>query len=74
MDTMNRERGYVTSWRFTWGWITPDQGSKDVFVHQSAVEMDGHRELSQGQRVSFTRGPGPDGREVATAVKVERES
>jgi CspA family cold shock protein len=35
------------------GFIAPEDGSKDVFVHSSAVEMAGMRILSEGQRVSF---------------------
>lgn len=35
------------------GFITPDDGSPDVFVHVSAVERSGLRELSEGDRVSF---------------------
>ena len=44
------------------GFITPDGGSKDVFVHASAVERAGLKTLREGQRVTFdteadTRGP-----------------
>ncbi len=35
------------------GFIAPEGGGKDVFVHSSAVEMSGMRVLSEGQRVSF---------------------
>lgn len=35
------------------GFISPDGGSKDVFVHATAVEAAGLRLLSEGQRVSF---------------------
>lgn len=35
------------------GFIAPESGGKDVFVHSSAVEMAGLRVLSEGQRVSF---------------------
>lgn len=46
------------------GFITPDQGQKDVFVHISAVERSGLPGLDSGQRVSFEtepdrRGKGP---------------
>ena len=37
-----------------YGFIQPDDGSKDVFVHISAVEKAGLRSLYEGQRVSFT--------------------
>ena len=44
------------------GFITPDDGTKDVFVHISAVEGSGLAHLTEGQKVSFdveqdTRGP-----------------
>lgn len=35
------------------GFISPEGGGKDVFVHASAVEMAGMRTLAEGQRVSF---------------------
>lgn len=35
------------------GFIAPDGGSKDVFVHATAVEAAGMRNLAEGQRVSF---------------------
>ena len=35
------------------GFITPEGGGKDVFVHATAVEQAGMRSLSEGQRVSF---------------------
>ncbi|WEX07866.1 cold-shock protein [Chelativorans sp. AA-79] len=35
------------------GFITPDNGQKDVFVHVSAVEASGMRSLVDGQKVSF---------------------
>jgi CspA family cold shock protein len=36
------------------GFITPDDGSKDVFVHATAVEAAGLRSLNEGDKVSFT--------------------
>jgi CspA family cold shock protein len=36
------------------GFITPDDGSKDVFVHATAVESAGLRSLNEGDKVSFT--------------------
>ena len=35
------------------GFIAPEGGGKDVFVHSSALEMSGMRVLAEGQRVSF---------------------
>jgi CspA family cold shock protein len=52
----NQQKGY--------GFITPDGGGKDVFVHVTAVEQSGIRSLDEGSRVSFDtepdkRGKGP---------------
>ena len=41
----NTQKGY--------GFIQPDDGSKDVFVHITAVEKAGMRSLAEGQRVSY---------------------
>lgn len=36
------------------GFITPEDGSKDVFVHFSAIQSDSYKTLDEGQKVSFT--------------------
>lgn len=43
------------------GFISPEEGSKDVFVHFSAINGNGFRTLSEGQAVSFTVENGPKG-------------
>ena len=48
------------------GFIAPDGGKKDVFVHISAVERAGIRALNDGQKVSFDIETSRDGRESAT--------
>ena len=45
-----------------YGFIAPEDGSKDAFVHISAVERAGHRTLKEGQRVEFELMPGRNGR------------
>ena len=48
------------------GFIEPEGGRKDVFVHISAVERAGLRGLNDGQAVTFDIESGRDGRESAT--------
>lgn len=43
------------------GFITPDDGSKDLFVHFSSLVGDGFKTLQEGQKVQFTVGDGPKG-------------
>ena len=43
------------------GFITPDDGERDCFVHYSAIEGDGFKSLSEGDRVEFEMGEGPKG-------------
>jgi CspA family cold shock protein len=50
------------------GFIAPEDGSPDVFVHFSAIEGGGYRELTEGQRVQFDTTTGPKGPQ-ASAVR-----
>jgi cold shock protein len=58
----NSQKGY--------GFIQPEDGSKDVFVHISAVERSGMGNLVEGQRVSFELERGNQGK--TSAVNLER--
>jgi CspA family cold shock protein len=49
----NADKGY--------GFIAPDDGTADVFVHHSAIQTDGFRSLSENQRVEYTAGQGAKG-------------
>lgn len=51
------------------GFISPDDGSSDVFVHFSAIKGDGFRSLAEGQAVDFEVEQGPKGLQ-ATNVNV----
>ncbi|MFQ5717938.1 MAG: cold-shock protein [Acidobacteriota bacterium] len=43
------------------GFISLDDGSSDVFVHHSAIQMDGFKTLAEGQKVEFDVVDGPKG-------------
>ncbi len=53
-----------------YGFITPDEGGKDAFVHISAVERAGLGTLAEGQRVEFDLEPGRDGKSSAENIKL----
>jgi cold shock protein len=48
------------------GFISPDGGGEDLFVHQSSIEMQGYRELLEGQRVEFESTKGPKGMQASS--------
>jgi len=50
----NSEKGY--------GFITPDDGGRDIFVHITALEQAGLRSLNEGQRISFEVEPDKKGK------------
>ncbi len=52
------------------GFIEPDDGGKDAFVHISAVEQSGMDTLREGQKVSFDLEAGRDGKQSAVNLKV----
>ncbi|HJU16942.1 MAG TPA: cold-shock protein [Stellaceae bacterium] len=59
----NAQKGY--------GFIQPNDGSKDVFVHISAVERSGIGNLHEGQRVSYEIERGREGKVSAVALRAE---
>ena len=54
-----------------YGFIAPDTGGEDVFVHFSAIQSDGYRSLKEGQKVEFSIENGPKGLQAANVTKVE---
>ena len=53
------------------GFIAPETGGKDVFVHISALERSGLSTLGEGQRVTFDLERDRQGRDAATNLKAE---
>lgn len=67
--TGTRHTGTVKFFNRTkgWGFIEPDDGSAETFVHYSAIEGDGYRNLHEGNRVEYDlvdRGKGPQAQNV----------
>ncbi|MBQ4381285.1 MAG: cold-shock protein [Oscillospiraceae bacterium] len=58
----NQEKGY--------GFISNDDGSGDVFVHFSAIQMDGYKTLAEGQKVTYETEPDPRDSSKERAVNV----
>jgi CspA family cold shock protein len=58
----NESRGY--------GFITPDGGGKDVFVHSTAIKGTGHKNLQEGQRVEFEITQGPKGPQAENVTSI----
>src|SRR4051812_12022990 len=59
----NAEKGF--------GFITPDDGSKDVFVHFSAIRGSGFRSLDEGARVQFEIGQGAKGPQAQDVTRTD---
>lgn len=58
----NAEKGY--------GFITPEEGGQDLFVHHTAIQDKGFRTLNENQRVSFDVTQGPKGPQASNVVKL----
>lgn len=58
----NAEKGY--------GFIAGDEGGEDVFVHFSAIQAEGYRKLTEGQKVSYEVEPDPKNPEKLRAINV----
>jgi CspA family cold shock protein len=53
-----------------YGFITPDDGSKDVFVHFSAIQAEGYKALHEGDEVTFDVQETEKGRQAVNVAKV----
>jgi cold shock protein len=58
----NGEKGY--------GFITPDDQGKDLFVHHSAIQGDGYKTLAEGAKVSYEAAVGPKGPNAANVKTI----
>jgi CspA family cold shock protein len=58
----NAEKGF--------GFITPDEGGADLFVHHSAIQGSGFKTLDENQRVSFESGQGQKGPQAINVTKL----
>ena len=52
------------------GFITPDDGSKDAFVHHSCIQGGGFKSLAENDAVEFDVEPGPKGPRAVNVVKL----
>ena len=53
-----------------YGFITPDEGTKDLFVHHSNIVGDGYKSLAEGARVEFEPREGAKGPEATNVIPV----
>ena len=53
-----------------YGFVTPEDGSKDVFVHHTAIQGEGFKSLQEGQSVEFEITQGPKGPQATNVVKL----
>jgi CspA family cold shock protein len=53
------------------GFITPENGGKDLFVHHSEIKVSGYATLDEGQKVEFTVKPGPKGPQAEDVLALE---
>jgi CspA family cold shock protein len=58
----NDQKGY--------GFIKPDDGGKDIFVHHTAIDMKGFRTLAEGAKVQYEVEQGPKGPQAAKVKTV----
>jgi CspA family cold shock protein len=52
------------------GFITPDEGSRDLFVHHSGINADGYRSLAEGSKVSYEEEQGDKGPKAVNVASI----
>jgi cold shock protein len=52
------------------GFITPDDGDRDLFVHYSGIVSDGYKSLAEGAKVSYEEEAGPKGPKAVNVAKI----
>jgi cold shock protein len=52
------------------GFITPDDGDRDLFVHYSGIVSDGYKSLAEGVKVSYEEEAGPKGPKAVNVAKI----
>ena len=53
------------------GFITPDDAGKDLFVHHSAIQGDGYKSLPEGAKVNYEAEQGPKGPAASLVVQID---
>jgi len=53
-----------------YGFIAPDDGSKDIFVHHTAIQAEGFRSLAENDPVEYEVGQGPKGPQAEKVRKI----
>jgi len=56
-----------------YGFIGREDGEEDVFIHFSAIQMEGYKRLKEGQKVEFSIEEGPKGLQAANVILAEEE-
>ena len=64
------ESGVCKKWVSSFGWVTPDGGGPDCFLHYSVLPGEGFRQLREGDRIRFIKTTTPRGPRVERVIEV----